>query len=76
MARDYHPKYVEDSWYAWWSKCGFNKPEYNEVSLCMQFSKSSVCSGLAISDMIEYPSAFRITARLPVRTRRIQPLQL
>uniref|UniRef100_A0A5S6QX45 Valine--tRNA ligase n=1 Tax=Trichuris muris TaxID=70415 RepID=A0A5S6QX45_TRIMR len=24
----YSPRYVEASWYAWWEKCGFFKPEY------------------------------------------------
>jgi len=28
MPSAYHPKYVESSWYEWWEKAGFFKPEY------------------------------------------------
>jgi len=27
MPSAYHPKYVESSWYEWWEKSGFFKPE-------------------------------------------------
>ncbi len=31
MASGYSPKHVEAAWYAWWEKCGFFKPENNNV---------------------------------------------